>query len=154
MAKAALGDKQVCPNCSSKFYDLGRRPATCPKCATAFDPAEEGLRVKRTRGRVANYEDDEDEDKKVVAKEEGGDEEEEVEVTPELDAEAADGAIALEDDEEGEAAEGDLPPGFSEEEADLEDDAEDDSVPLIEEDEELTADDIGEIPNGDDEETR
>ena len=64
MARTDLGDKQVCPSCGAKFYDLRKRPATCPKCSTAFDPAEEGVRVKRGRSRVAAhdpaYEDDEE----------------------------------------------------------------------------------------------
>jgi hypothetical protein len=32
LANPELGAKQICPNCQSKFYDLGRRPAVCPKC--------------------------------------------------------------------------------------------------------------------------
>ena len=40
MANPELGTKQICPNCQAKFYDLGRRPAHCPKCAHEFDPDE------------------------------------------------------------------------------------------------------------------
>ncbi|WP_156389401.1 TIGR02300 family protein, partial [Brevundimonas sp. Root1423] len=62
MAKPELGQKQVCPNCQAKFYDLGRRPAHCPKCATDFDP-EEALKLRNRRGRPAGYPaDDADED--------------------------------------------------------------------------------------------
>lgn len=158
MAKAALGDKQICPNCGAKFYDLGRRPAACPKCATTFDPSEEGVRVKRTRGRAAaydnGYEDEEEEAEGAKAKV-AGDDEEEVEETPEIDAEGADDPVVLEDDDEETAPSGDdLPPGFSEEEADLEDEAEGDDVPLLEDEEEFPADEIGEIPAEDDEESR
>ena len=67
MAKTDLGAKQSCPSCGAKFYDLNRRPAVCPKCTTSFDPAEEGVRVKRGRSRVsANeaFDDDEDTPKK------------------------------------------------------------------------------------------
>ena len=39
MAKPNLGEKQVCPECEKKFYDLTKRPAVCPYCATSFDPA-------------------------------------------------------------------------------------------------------------------
>jgi hypothetical protein len=64
LAKTDLGEKQICPSCGAKFYDLRKRPATCPKCATAFDPAEEGVRARRGRGRVsandAGYADDEE----------------------------------------------------------------------------------------------
>ena len=48
MANPELGQKQVCPNCQAKFYDLGRRPAHCPKCATDFDP-EEALKLRNRR---------------------------------------------------------------------------------------------------------
>ena len=58
MANPELGQKQVCPNCQAKFYDLGRRPAHCPKCATDFDP-EEALKLRNRRGRPAGYAADE-----------------------------------------------------------------------------------------------
>ena len=60
------------------------------------------------------------------------------------------------DDEDAEATtksggNAELPEGFSEEEADLGDDAaDDDSVPMIEDEEELTEDDLG-LPGGSDE---
>ncbi|WP_204332954.1 TIGR02300 family protein, partial [Klebsiella pneumoniae] len=31
LANPELGAKQICPSCSAKFYDLGKRPAVCPK---------------------------------------------------------------------------------------------------------------------------
>jgi uncharacterized protein (TIGR02300 family) len=34
MAKVELGTKRVCVSCGAKFYDLGKSPAVCPKCAT------------------------------------------------------------------------------------------------------------------------
>ncbi|MBC7482612.1 MAG: TIGR02300 family protein [Rhizobacter sp.] len=52
MANPELGAKQICPNCQAKFYDLTRRPAHCPKCATEFDP-DEAVRSRRSRSRVA-----------------------------------------------------------------------------------------------------
>lgn len=161
LTKAELGEKQVCPNCSAKFYDLRKRPATCPKCQTAFDPDEEGVRAKRGRGRVAAYdpayEDDEEGDGKVKSKAKSGDddEDEEVEETPEIDAEAVDDPVVVgDDDDDGDtAADDDLPPGFSEEEADLEDDAADD-VPLIEDDEEFPEDEIGDLSDEEDDSNR
>jgi len=45
LANPELGAKQICPTCSSKFYDLTRRPAHCPKCGSEFDP-EEALRSR------------------------------------------------------------------------------------------------------------
>ncbi|MBI1339343.1 TIGR02300 family protein [bacterium] len=52
LSKSELGEKQVCPHCGAKFYDLGKRPAVCPKCQTAFDPTSEPTRPKRPRERV------------------------------------------------------------------------------------------------------
>lgn len=38
MVKADLGTKRVCPSCGTRFYDLSKRPITCPKCGSAFEP--------------------------------------------------------------------------------------------------------------------
>ena len=40
MAKPELGLKRVCVACGTKFYDLTRAPAICPKCGTE-QPAEQ-----------------------------------------------------------------------------------------------------------------
>jgi uncharacterized protein (TIGR02300 family) len=40
MAKPQLGLKRVCVACGTKFYDLTRAPALCPKCGTE-QPAEQ-----------------------------------------------------------------------------------------------------------------
>lgn len=37
MAKASKGDKHVCPNCETRFFDFGNLPATCPKCGTVIE---------------------------------------------------------------------------------------------------------------------
>jgi uncharacterized protein (TIGR02300 family) len=156
LAKAELGDKQVCPNCSAKFYDLGRRPATCPKCATSFDPAEEGVRLKRARTKTpASYDDDEEsEEAEGKAKAAAGEEdEEETEVTPEIDAEGEADPIVTDDDDDGEPTGDELPPGFSEEEADLAD-AGDEDVPMLDDEEEFPEDEIGELPDADDDDGR
>ena len=34
MAKREWGAKHTCMGCGVKFYDLHRRPITCPKCGT------------------------------------------------------------------------------------------------------------------------
>lgn len=149
MAKTDLGEKQLCPSCGAKFYDLRKRPATCPKCSTAFDPSEEGVKVRRGRARVAahdTYEDDEE----VDAKKKGGgddEDEEEAEETGEIDAEAEAEPLVTDDDEEEKTPGGDdLPEGFSETDPELEDDAaDDDSVPLIEDEEEFPEDELGDI---------
>jgi len=154
--KADLGEKQLCPNCAAKFYDLTKRPAVCPKCGTSFDPGDEVVKLKRvkaTRATAANYE-DEEEEKPVVEAEDGV--EEEIEETKELDAEGDEPATILDEDGEEEPVSPDaLPPGFSEEEADLEEDAVADAdAPMLDldEDEEFADDDLA--IDGDEEEPR
>ncbi|HWQ85212.1 TIGR02300 family protein [Brevundimonas sp.] len=135
MAKPELGQKQVCPNCQAKFYDLGRRPAHCPKCATEFDP-EEALKLRNRRGRPAGYPADEADEDQVKDKKADGDEDEEEEAvaTPEIDEEGHEPILTPDDDDEtpvdpteesgmGEAVEDDDV---------LADDDDDDSVPFIE----------------------
>lgn len=161
MGKTDLGAKQSCPSCGAKFYDLNRRPAVCPKCTTSFDPAEEGVRARRSRSRVsANdpaYDDDEElEDKKKAKTGDDEDEDEEVEEAVGIDAEAGAEVVADDDDEEDDTkakgGDDELPEGFSEEEADLGDDAaDDDSVPMLEDEEEFPEDEIGDLPGSDDE---
>jgi uncharacterized protein (TIGR02300 family) len=38
VAKNDLGTKRQCQSCGAKFYDLGKEPIICPKCATVFVP--------------------------------------------------------------------------------------------------------------------
>lgn len=38
MPKPELGTKRTCPSCGAAFYDLGKNPAVCPKCESAFQP--------------------------------------------------------------------------------------------------------------------
>lgn len=160
LAKTDLGDKQLCPNCGAKFYDLRKRPAVCPKCTASFDPTEESVRSRRGRSRVtANdpaYEDDE-ELTDAKAKGDADEEEEEAEAVGEVDAEAEPEPIVDEDgDEVVEPSGGDeLPEGFSEDDEELADDAaDDDSVPMLEDEEEFPEDEIGELPAGDDDDSR
>ncbi len=147
MADPALGSKQICPNCQAKFYDLNRRPAHCPKCATDFDP-EEAVKFRRIRARTAtpDYETDDEAEDQVKAKKaaDADDEEEDEVVAPELD-EAVDEALPIDDEDE---AEPDAPEPVSEveieEDVDLEED--DDAVPFLEEDEEGFEEDIEGLP--------
>lgn len=37
MAKPEWGTKRECPKCKTRFYDLGRDPATCPNCGYTFE---------------------------------------------------------------------------------------------------------------------
>ena len=125
MANPELGTKQVCPNCQAKFYDLGRRPAHCPKCANEFDP-DEAVRNRRVRARgvVAEVEaDDEREDKVKEAEVDEDEDEEDEAVTPELDAVVADPTLAAEGDDDDEDAP-EAPPAVSEDLGEFTDDEE------------------------------
>jgi uncharacterized protein (TIGR02300 family) len=156
LAAAELGQKQICPNCSAKFYDLNKRPATCPKCQTAFDP-EEALRNRRIRTRAPDYDEPEEKEEKVVEDETEGFEEE-ADETPELDKAAEAEPIETDDDtEEPEAGAApaaggeDIGVDFAED-SEIEAEA-DDEVPFLEdEDEDFNDDDIEGLPEGGEEE--
>jgi uncharacterized protein (TIGR02300 family) len=150
LANPALGAKQICPTCSTKFYDLARRPAHCPKCGAEFDP-EEALRSRRVRARVAVVEEDHEEEKVVSPEIEDGFEAEPDEA-PELDAAVDEPPLSSdEDDSDPDATPAgpadDLGVDFSEDE-DLEA-AEDDEVPFIEDgDDDFPEDEIDGLPEG------
>ena len=61
MAKPELGIKRVCVSCSTRFYDLLKVPAVCPKCGTE-QPAEQP-RARRAGGNVT----EDKRPKKVIA---------------------------------------------------------------------------------------
>ena len=154
MANPELGQKQICPTCQTKFYDLTRRPAVCPKCGASFDP-EEALRNRRVRTRVPDYEDEEKPAKVVDADQEGF--EDEADETPEIDS--ADAAEPVETDDEDatpeDAAKGpadDIGVDFAEEE-EVEGD---DDVPFLEEedDEDAFDEEIDGLPEEGDENER
>jgi uncharacterized protein (TIGR02300 family) len=134
VANPELGQKQVCPNCQAKFYDLGRRPAHCPKCGTDFDP-EEALKLRNRRGRPAGYPADDEAEDQVKDKSADGDEDEEEAVaTPEIDEEGHEPILTPDDDDEA-AVDPTEEPGMGEAGEDddvLADDDDDDSVPFIE----------------------
>ena len=139
MANPELGAKQICPTCSTKFYDLGRRPAHCPKCQAEFDP-EEAMRNRRVRARAPLPEDDTEEEKPKVADDaEDGFEEAEPDEAKELDAAIDEAPLITDDDDTSEADATPAAPGeglgvdFAEDE-DLEA-ADDDEVPFIEDEE-------------------
>jgi uncharacterized protein (TIGR02300 family) len=136
LANPELGAKQICPACQSKFYDLGKRPATCPKCATQFDP-EEALKSRRVRARTTttpDYEAEEEQPKPAPVEPDGF--EDEVDETPEVDEAVVE---PIEVDEDADTPEGvvappadDLGVDFAEEE-ELEEEAAD--VPFLVDDE-------------------
>jgi uncharacterized protein (TIGR02300 family) len=139
LANPELGAKQICPNCQAKFYDLSRRPAVCPKCATAFDP-EEAVRSRRMRARstVPDYEADDEKPSQVRAADGEEGFEEEPDSTPEID-EAVEAEPIEADEEEGEGpaptAGDDLGVDFAEEDVEGESE-DDDSVPFLEDEDE------------------
>ncbi len=154
MPKVDLGDKQLCPACGAKFYDLKKRPVVCPKCSHAFDPADETVKAKRAKARVVAFQpsdDDEDDVRESAAPRDAAeDEEEETEETAELDIENPE-VLPVTDEagDDEEPAGDDLAEGFSEEE--LEEPGGDDAdVPFLEdEDDDLLEDDLDELPDGD-----
>jgi len=92
MAKPELGTKRVCVSCSTRFYDLLKAPAVCPKCGTE-QPVEQP-RARRTGGNVT----EDKRPKKVIAP---GLEDAEVEVEAaddEAEEDVLEDASDLEDD--------------------------------------------------------
>jgi uncharacterized protein (TIGR02300 family) len=149
LANPALGAKQICPTCSAKFYDLGRRPAVCPKCATEFDP-EEALRNRRVRVRSPAPEEEAEPVAAEANTELDDGFEAEPEEAPELDAVVDDPPLSADEDD----VEPDAAPAAAGEaigvdfaEDDLEE-GEDDEVPFIEdEDDSFPEDEIDGLPN-------
>jgi uncharacterized protein (TIGR02300 family) len=135
LANPELGTKQICPNCQAKFYDLNKRPAHCPKCATEFDP-DEAVRNRRVRARTIVPEDDQVEDQ-VAEKETDDEEEEEEAATPELDEVADEPPLSSDDDEdEAEPAAAGVGEDLGEftDDEEVEDDTDD--VPFLEDEDE------------------
>lgn len=151
MANPELGNKQICPQCQAKFYDLNKRPAHCPKCAAEFDP-DEAVRNRRVRARavVPDAETDDERPSKVLADDAEVEEEEEEVVTKALD-EVVDDPLVVDDDDD--AAEPGVAPVADDlgEFSDDEEVEEADDVPFLVEDEDDDFDDseIG-IPGADD----
>jgi uncharacterized protein (TIGR02300 family) len=52
MAKPELGLKRLCVACGTRFYDLMRAPAVCPKCGTE-QPAEQPRSRRPSGGALA-----------------------------------------------------------------------------------------------------
>jgi uncharacterized protein (TIGR02300 family) len=161
LPKIDLGEKQLCPNCGAKFYDLKKRPAKCPKCDTTFDPDDELILATRAQARMAGTlepedtsgdEDEELENGKTLANDGDEDDGDVEETTLEIDIEALDEPELIMGDDGDD--EGDmpinptepLPEGFSEQELDEDDPtASDDEIPFLEEDDELFEEELAEL---------
>lgn len=154
LANPELGAKQICPSCQSKFYDLGRRPALCPKCGESFDP-EEALKSRRVRARAVTPDYDAEDEKPVVAPKEQDGFEDEVDETPEIDEAVEADVVESDDDVDPAAAPAaggdDLGVDFAEDE-DLAEEADD--VPFLEDedDDDVLEDEIEGLPGEGDEE--
>ncbi len=115
------GLKRICLSCSTRFYDMNKRPIICPNCTTEFTGE---IKIKTRRGRLpAEVANDEAEDQVVEKEDDELEEEEEAETVSLEDVEkvddvAEDDAEAVELDAEELEDEDDL--------EDLDDDDDDD----------------------------
>jgi uncharacterized protein (TIGR02300 family) len=111
MVKPELGLKRTCVSCATRFYDLMRTPAICPKCG-AEQPIEQP-RARRPAGNLPDEKrvkkalpvDDVDPEAEVEEAEEAGEDEDDVmESTDDLedDADSISGDIEVEADREEE----------------------------------------------------
>ncbi len=83
-----MGLKRICTSCGGRFYDLNKRPISCPECDTEFTGE---VKAKTRRGRVA-AEPEKEIIKEVEHKKDEGEiieEDSEVEVVSLDDAEAS-----------------------------------------------------------------
>lgn len=136
MAKTDLGEKQICPECGSKFYDLNKDPAHCPKCDHEFTPeavlppvpkapVPEKSKEKDDKATGKTDEDDEDDEE----------DDEEGEVVPELDDDTVVPLTDAEDDDDDDDDDEDAIDIDADADLDLDDEDDDDVLLDDEEDE-------------------
>jgi uncharacterized protein (TIGR02300 family) len=129
MTKPELGVKRDCPECGSRFYDLNKEPAHCPKCDNKFVP-EALLKPRRARK-------EDDEEAPVAAKPEGKEAPLE---TADKEKRAAKSNRRPGLDDEAETEEEDELAGIEDIDVDLEDDDEaDDGLLDDDDDDDMTA---------------
>jgi uncharacterized protein (TIGR02300 family) len=109
MAKPELGTKRVCVACGTRFYDLTKSPAVCPKCGT-----EQPIELPRPRRSGGNVVEDKRPKKPVPAPEEADVEVEGVEDVEEEDV--IEDASDLEDDADAIGPEIEVEPDTGEDE--------------------------------------
>ena len=82
LPKAEWGAKRLCESCGAKFYDMSRRPPTCPSCGAAIGvgagrgtrtAAEEKKAVKNGAADVDDEVEDDEDDELLSDDEEEGD---------------------------------------------------------------------------------
>ena len=136
-AKPNLGEKQLCPECEKKFYDLSKRPAVCPYCSTSFDPAEivavvaaapkpVKAKPKKADKDIDDDIDDEEEVDPEDIDEEDIDQDEAAAKELELDGDASFGGSGGDDDGDDSGKDAPDMDGFSTRDADEEDGVSDD----------------------------
>lgn len=133
MARPELGEKRICGNCGAKFYDLGRDPIVCPKCATVYELHATEKVAPVTEAPKAKPVEETEEEETVVAT-----------TGPEI--------VSLEeaDEDEGETVDGDDIPDDVEVDVEDDDDASDDT--FLETDDDEDEDVAGIVPVGKDDE--
>lgn len=107
MAKPELGIKRVCVACATKFYDLQKVPAVCPKCGTE-QPAEQprmrrgsgNVIDERRRAKVVPVPGVEEPEAEPVEAVEADEEEEGAEAADDIDADDEDVVVEAEVEEE------------------------------------------------------
>ena len=101
MAKPELGTKRVCVACNTRFYDLMKQPAICPKCGTE-QPAD----IPRARRSQSAMPAEEKRPKKPAVAAEDTELDTELPETEEAEEDVLEDASDLEDD--GDAIGGDI----------------------------------------------
>jgi len=124
VAKPELGTKRMCPSCGSKYYDLNRRPITCPNCGTIFEiAAREKAAPERAISPAAEEEIEKDEeierDADVIS----------LEAVEEEDADVTGSPVVDEEDEV-------VLPDADALEIEIEPEPEDEAAPFLEDEEE------------------
>lgn len=96
-----LGTKYICYSCQTKFYDLGRTSAVCPKCGADQKDADSATPVAGSRSRkvVEVFEEEAEEFEEPAATPEVEDEEDDLAVV------APGAVVADEDDDDDEEEE-------------------------------------------------
>ena len=114
MTKPNLGKKRTCPSCETRFFDLNKNPATCPKCGEKFKiPATKAKRASTKGPKVSDVN---------IIQTDGLDEDAKVEETAhEIDD--GDNNVDNETDELEVELEGDLDEGLMENTSELEEDS-------------------------------
>ncbi|MCC0063020.1 MAG: TIGR02300 family protein [Defluviimonas sp.] len=97
MPKDDWGVKRLCPHCSSRFYDLGRDPMTCPECGHGF--TAESLIAGRARTLISEKTAAKEQDLDVddISEEEDIDDSDDNEIDDDLLEEDDDGDVSLDE---------------------------------------------------------